>query len=88
MKFAEMPFVKCDAEGNVVDPWSVQPTDDYAENCRTGRRFFGLLLFPMRLENNPLLIGTVTQAIVMKGKWTGIEVGFIQAMSEEISLDR
>ena len=65
-----------------ADLWSVNPTGNWGADCETGRKCANTLMDLMSVEQAPNLLGSVTEAMIKKGAYGGIEVGFLQAIGE------
>jgi len=83
MDLKSLPFVKVNVNDIVTDFWNVEPTHDYQADCATGRSYFVQLYRAM--QSNPTLYNSVVQAIVLRAQWTGVEIGFFQAASNELT---
>lgn len=81
MTLKQLSFTKLRDNGT-VDAWAVEPTGDYAADCETGKACFSEL---MQMCDNPLAVSHVMQAIVERGRMSGLEVGFLHALSFHVS---
>jgi len=84
MQFNTLPFVKCDETGHVISTWTVESSGDYSKDCATGRHHFDQLLRAIDASGNLLLLSRVIEGQVKAGHWSGIEIGFTQAMAERV----
>lgn len=80
MPFTDLPFAKRRSNGT-IDAWSVEPTGDYEADCDTGRTYFQQLRLQAEEKKHPLLLGFVMQAMVERGRVSGIEVGFLSGVN-------
>lgn len=83
MNTADLPFVVVPTAGHPAQLWVTQPVADWATNCTTGRLYGHLLCRYMEATSDTSMLGKVSEAIVAAGQWTGIEVGFFQAIADE-----
>lgn len=81
---SELDFVQT-VDGRLVSTWSPTRTGDHAKDCATGRTYGVQMLDLMRRQSNPVLLGQVTQGIVSGGIYSGVEIGFMQAIAEATS---
>lgn len=58
------------------DLWNIEPSEDYADDCATGRSAAEELLAYVQGAKFPGIFGHVAAAIALKGKRSGVEVGF------------
>lgn len=76
-----LDFVQVSASG--LDMWAIEPTNNYAKDCKRGREAAIDLYRAMDSEQLPAIaLGTVSRAIICKGRYGGLEVGFFQGLSE------
>jgi len=75
-KISNLPFLKKNDDEFVF--WSVRPSGDYADDCRTGREY-GALAFEHMVEADfsPLLTWCIMD-MPRKKDCSGIEVGFLE----------
>lgn len=65
------------------DMWAIAaPTGDYSADCEAGVGAAIELQDFMRTQDAPFMLGHVLQAMIAKGRWSGVEVGFAQAMAQ------
>lgn len=84
MKHCYLSFSK-QRENGTVDAWVTSPSGDYGDDCITGNNLFEELRFRAETEKNPLIISRTLQAMIEKGALTGIEIGFLQSLSEQLA---
>ena len=82
----ELPFVRTSG-GQVVQLWSPRRTGTWGEDNAIGRGYAGELLQVMRRSGATTLLGQVMRSIVEGGQHEGVEVGFYQALAEQLVLD-
>lgn len=82
MKLTGLPFTKSRTNGT-IDAWAPTATGDYAADCALGNNYFEQLRF--HVQSNPLTLSHVLQAMVEKGKITGVEIGFLHSMSMTVA---
>lgn len=63
------------------DMWAIVPTGDYSDDCEAGAAAAIELQDFMRDQDAPFMLGHVLRSMVEKGRWSGVEVGFAQAMA-------
>lgn len=71
-------------EGRLVSTWSPARTGDYTKDCAAGRSWAKQLLGLMQRQSNPILLGQVMQGMVAGGIYAGVEIGFMQGISESL----
>lgn len=76
-----LPFVDCQA-GRPARLWAVQESGDWSTDCSIGREHGHALIAFMAADGNTQQLGHVIRAIGQTGKWTGVEVGFCQAIAD------
>ncbi|RWO06304.1 MAG: hypothetical protein EOS07_21940 [Mesorhizobium sp.] len=88
MSFSSLTFVGVDANGEYPKPlpWNPVRTGDYSVDCATGRAYYFELHNFMLAKSNPTFLSRVLSAQVEGGKWDGVEIGFSQALSEQLML--
>lgn len=74
--YAVLPF----ADGQ--DYWPLAESGDWSADNRTGRQAAADLLRVMTFQDAPPLLGFVVKAVMAKGRFGGVEVGFCQAIAE------
>lgn len=62
--------------------WAIVPTGDYSADCEAGTAAAIELQGFMRDHAAPFVLGHVLRSMVEKGDWSGVEVGFAQAMAQ------
>ncbi len=77
-----LPFIKINVNGIITDYWDVTPSNDYQQDCSTGRQYFVCLY--KQMQGDPTLYNSVVRAIVLRAQWTGVEIGFFQAAANEL----
>ena len=82
MSFEQLPFVA--SVGGKILAWQPSRSDDYQQECESGRLHFRQLQDLMCHTDNPLLLSRVLQALGTSGQWGGAEAGFSQAMAEHV----
>ena len=82
MKLTGLPFTKSRTNGT-IDAWAPTATGDYAADCALGNNYFEQLRF--HVQSNPLTLSHVLQAMIEKGKVTGVEIGFQHTMSMTVA---
>ena len=82
MKLTGLPFTKSRTNGT-IDAWAPEATGDYAADCALGNNYFDQLRF--HVQSNPLTLSHVLQAMIEKGKVTGVEIGFLHSMSMSVA---
>lgn len=70
---------------NGPDFWAIESTGHYPTDCERGREA-GIDLHRVLYFDNaePMVLGSIARAIVAKGRYCGIEVGFFQQVAESI----
>lgn len=66
------------------DFWHVSPTGDYATDCQKGRDLAAELQRHMYFGSSPILLKSVAEAIVRKGQFGPIEIGFFHEIGEAL----
>lgn len=57
--------------------WSVEETGDWSEDNAIGREYGRQVVDTMQALDAPILLGRVIESMVERGKYGGIEVGFL-----------
>ena len=70
------------SEGGKVILWSDGKSDGYVDGCREGRGRATEVLDMIRAHHMPSLLGNVVDAIVARGRYGAVEVGFFQQIAE------
>lgn len=95
--YCELPFVEADDKGHVKSHWSppvVGQTEDgrsHAAECDMGTTLALNLITYLRgypRDNSDSNLAGVAEAIVKRGKWGGIEIGFFSALGNFIESGR
>ena len=82
--FAKLSFVEVafdDAGAPFIDLWAVRRTQDYARDTAAGRGYANELITYVRAHDALSLLVQVFKAIVSRGNWTGVEVGFFHVVA-------
>lgn len=77
-----LPFVT--QENGVDSYWEPDRRGDYGEACARGQDYADALLELIRDEEEPVLFGFVLQAIVAKGVYDAVEIGFFTRLGSEL----
>ena len=72
--------------GQKLDYWSPAISLDWSEANAIGRLYGDEAVTWLRTTGNPILLGHILRAIVGKGGFDGVEVGFAHRLSEHIIL--
>lgn len=67
------------------DYWPLPETGNWSDDCAAGRAAGADLLRVMAANELPPLLGIVMRAMVQKGRFGGVEVGFCQVIGEAAS---
>lgn len=68
------------------DAWCVEATGNYSIDCQTGHNLYAEARF-LCLQNKDLTgLNHVLHAMIEKGRVSGVEIGFIAAMTENIGV--
>ena len=79
-----LPFVAMDSDGK--DYWQLGPeSNDWAADNATGRRYAEAFIAAVEPDEFSLRLNRVMQAMVCKGRYAGIETGFIWRIGEYAS---
>ena len=76
----------CADQKPTQDFWDIESSGDWADDNRDGRAFadqFLTLLTPER----PFLLGWTVRSMINKGRWSGVECGFWQRVTERLISD-
>jgi len=86
MTFTDLAFVSVDGPDDrpVENAWSPLRSGNFEKDCATGRRYFSELYRLMKSNDNPMYLSRVLAAQARAGKWEGVEIGFAQAMAEQL----
>lgn len=71
-------------EDGTYDAWNPSPTGNYTEDCSTGNKYFDEVQALLDKAPNPLLLTWIIQAMIQKGQITGVETGFLHALSARV----
>ena len=82
LKVTDLPFVK-NRKGRRCF-WHVSPTGRYAEDCIIGNYYALEAVAYMRAKGFPPLLGWIARDMPRADDYTGVEVGFMHAISELI----
>lgn len=82
MNIAMLPFVS--VEGTHKDLWAVQETGDTAADNATGREHALELVRYMRDNEAAPTLGHIVRAMVEKGRFGPIEIGFCQRIASAV----
>ena len=77
-KYAALSF----ASG--ADLWAIEATGDYAADNAAGRAAAAELTRVMFFSDAPFLLGHVVKAMIAKGRFGGVEIGFCHAVAERV----
>lgn len=80
---SDVSFIRRSDDG--ADFWAIEATGNYAMDCQRGREAAGELNRAMFFGSCPPLLGSVARAIVAKGNFSGLEVGFFQQIAEDLA---
>ena len=95
--YCELPFVEADDKGRVKSAWappSVDRTEDgrsHDAECALGAALaLGLITFlrDYPRDSSDSYLANVAEAIVERGKWSGVELGFFSALGNFIESGR
>ncbi len=73
---------------NGADFWHIAPSGHYAADCQRGKDAAAELMRQMWFGDNPLLLKSVAEAIVRKGSFGGLEIGFFRKSGRRFSAAR
>ena len=76
-------------EDGTFDYWAVDASGDWSADCKKGREVASTLMgvmYPLDEAGPPneILLGYVARAIIEKGRYSGVEVGFFQEIAESL----
>ena len=77
-----MDFRTFGPDGSITSWWKVEPTYDYKEDCQTGREYADQ--FCRALLDGEVETGLMRIVESFPRKLTGIEIGFLQQISDRI----
>ena len=72
------------ADASKRDLWALEASGDYAADCETGEEAGRELADYMRSEGAPMVLGHVLRAMVARGQFSGVEVGFAHSIASAI----
>lgn len=72
------------SEGRRVDHWSVRSTGDYTADAEVGRAYARMFVGRMAKGETHPQPAWIIRDMVAKGRFTGVEVGFVQAFAQEL----
>lgn len=75
-----MDFALYNPAGSVVTWWNVKPTYDYAYDCRMGRTYAEQYIVALRQKQVRSVLPHIVDAFPQP--MTGIEIGFLQGISD------
>lgn len=64
------------------DMWAIVPTGDWAADNEAGIAAAIELQDYMRAQDAAFMLSHVLRSMAAKGRWSGVEVGFAQAMAQ------
>lgn len=70
------------AYNRVVDQWSPKITGNWATDTALGKIYADEAVAHILGQNNPTTLGHTIKAMIGKGSWSGVEVGFFHRFSE------
>jgi hypothetical protein len=73
--------------GSAAEIWAPARTGEYAKDCQMGRLYARELLQFMQTRGYPPFLGHVFQAMVTRGKFEGVEIGFCNEIALQASRD-
>lgn len=78
---SELGFVETHG-GHPTSMWSPNASGNYSLDNKIGRTHADQCVDLMRRQNNPALLGQVVRAMVDKGRFGGVEVGFMNRVAD------
>jgi hypothetical protein len=66
-----------------MEVWAPDITGDWTIDCSRGRAYAEEALDFMRATDNPSCLGHIVKGMIGAGRYTGVEVGFLQRIAEE-----
>lgn len=79
-----LSFMNTSRYARCVDHWSPEVTDDWGVDTAQGKVYADEAIAFIRVKQNPTVIGHVIKAMIGRGAWTGVEVGFFHRISEHL----
>ena len=70
-----------------VDYWSPEITGEWGTDTARGKDYADEAVACIRRHNNPTAFGHVIKAMIGKGSWSGVEVGFFHRFCEHLIAD-
>lgn len=85
-KTKTFPTFMCDRRNyaNCMDYWSPDITGDWVTDTAVGKEYADEAVRCIRNKQNPSALGHLIKAMIGKGGYTGVEVGFFHRMSEHL----
>jgi len=82
-KMLSLPFVRVSEMpvGASADLWATSETGNWSADNRAGASYAVALLDYMRERGAPNMLGSVVRAMIDKGHYGGVEVGFLHAVA-------
>jgi hypothetical protein len=77
---SELPFVDQTVPGQ-IDFWQVETTGHADSDVELGQHCAGLALAIARKFNLPVLLAMVMRDMVLAGRFTGVEAGFLASIA-------
>lgn len=74
-----LPFVK--EEPGTVNFWSPTRSDNYEQDCRTGRAYAEELLAYLGKSQDATIFGSIVRAIAKQGQYEAVEIGFCSRLN-------
>lgn len=72
-------------ENGTFDAWAIHPTGNYAADCETGNACFDEIQRHAETTDSPTMIAHVVQAMINKGRVSGVEIGFLNSMAMQVT---
>lgn len=79
---AGLPFAR-NSEGD-IDLWPLLNEADWSKSCEIGRERADQLIEFMRKHDDPNILLRVSEVIITKGQFAGLNVGFGTRISERL----
>lgn len=67
-----------------VDYWSPEITGEWGADTARGKGYADEAVACIKRHNNPTAFGHVIKAMIGKGSWSGVEVGFFHRFCEHL----
>lgn len=71
-------------EGIALDYWAPEVTDDWLVDNNRGKEYADEMISRLRAYGSPTCVGHIIKAMIGKGGYTGVEVGFFHRISEHL----